>query len=465
MKWPLGSHMLASTRSKVLAAFSSVMAIALFALLLPSTAAAGPGGASTSTLQDGGVLRLHLGAADSLSFQKPDPLNPGQYLPVALGDTQSVSTSSGCKLSLNPTNNLVSFAPPFGNSPSPYAGFVSDAIGVGSNGEGNGQPCGRIDLNQQLAMRLGTGLSGKAIDYAEIDLEGKFGANVVVDGYLVNATTPCPPSSGTPATSETYNTTGSDSGPDSADGDNYRIRFPKASPDANTHGASPKTLVNCLAIRPTAGGASLEGGADGTAPCDASDPTECGGIVPFSLGGPTNLNTTDTLFHLIDADGVLNCGQTAPPQGGGTTPTNSLERLNNVDNATCTPIPYNLDSSTTNCNPLFPQCVLLQKDLLEQNAQFYWTVTWAPEGGEYMETETEFDFGFGFQKLQLCLADDGDADPYPELPPKATDSPAGSPDPDPWCVVNTATVLNTVTGQVTVTEKYFGSGDPGGARH
>ncbi len=109
--------------------------------------------------------------------------------------------------------------------------------------------------------------------------------------------------------------------------------------------------------------------------------------------------------------------------------------------------------------------MLLQKDLLGQNAQFFWTVTWAPESGEYMETETEFDFGFGFQKLQLCLADGTDAGTFPDLPPKAAGSPAGSPDPDPWCVVKTTTELNAATGLVTVTEKYFGSGDPGGARH
>jgi hypothetical protein len=32
-------------------------------------------------------------------------------------------------------------------------------------------------------------------------------------------------------------------------------------------------------------------------------------------------------------------------------------------------------------------------------------------------------------------------------------------------VVTTSTVLDPATGLVTVTEKYFGSGDPGGSRH
>src|SRR6185295_17517315 len=135
------------------------------------------------------------------------------------------------------------------------------------------------------------------------------------------------------------------------------------------------------------------------------------------------------------------------------------------------PVPYNLESSLANCTLGFNQCVLLQKDLLGQNAQFYWTVTWAPESGDYMESETEFDFGFGFQPLQLCLADDGDIDNYPELPPKNPDpdkTHPGSPDPDPWCVVTTFTELQVTgpnAGKVVVTEKYFGSGDPGGSRH
>lgn len=428
----------ASRRSKLLAAVASATAIALFALLLPAAATAGTT-ASTSALQDGGVLRLRLGAQDNLKFQPPD--GSGGY--AAATKTQSVANGQGCKIALS-GDQLVTFQPPSGNGPSPYTGFVSDGIGVGSNGEGNGQPCGRIDPGQTLTLNLGTGLSGKVIDYAEIDLELKFGATVSVTGYLVQGTTATQVGSPVP-----YSSTGSDSGPDSADGDNYRIRYPRTG----------TTTVNRLVfnIVGSTGGASLEGGADGTGPCDASD-----GCTEPSLGQSIDApaTTTDSLFHLIDADGILNCGQTANSTPVSGTPTSSLERLQNEGNATCTPIPYNLDSSVSPTN----QFVLFQKELGEQVAQFYWTVTWAPETGSYMETETQFDFGFGYQTLQLCLADGPDADPYPDLPPKAAGSPAGSPDPDPWCVVTTSTVLDPVTGLVTVTEKYFGKNDPGGKR-
>src|SRR4029450_4375331 len=69
-----------------------------------------------------------------------------------------------------------------------------------------------------------------------------------------------------------------------------------------------------------------------------------GGAPPtFSLGAQKLGGTTDTLFHLIDADGILACGDTVTQGGsGGTTPASSLERLDN-DSGSCVPIPYNLD--------------------------------------------------------------------------------------------------------------------------
>ena len=414
----------------------------MFALVLPATVASGQTSASTSTLQDAGVLRLALGAQDNLKFHEPNLAPPPTYQTVASA-TQSISTSSGCRLALSGPS-LVSFSALPSNR---FPGFFSNSIGVGGAGEGTGQPCGLIDPGQTLTMNLSTGLAGKVIDFAEIDLEMKFGGAVTVTGYLVQNGTP------TLVGSETYSSTGSDSGPDSGDGDNYRVRFPR----------SGTTAVNRLVFSVGASGSgSLEGGADGTGACDAADAAACG---TFSLG--QTLSTTDTLFHLIEVDGVLDCTtNNTATQGGDGTPSSTLTRLENVDGATCTPIPYNLDSSVDDCEDLDSlQCILLQKDLLGQNAQFFWHVVWVPEPGEYQEAETEFDYGFGFQPLQLCLEDDGDADSFPELPPKAAGSPAGSPDPDPWCVVSTSTTLDPDTGLVTVEETYFGANDPAGRRN
>jgi hypothetical protein len=441
MKLHVRSLLFRSPRSKLLAAGASFAAIALFTLILPATVASGAS-VSTSTLKDAGVLRLRLGATDLFRYE-PTPNSPTNAV------NQTVSASS-CKLNLSPAGSLVTFSPPANaaNNVSPYAGFFDDSIGVGSRNEGNGQPCGKIDPGQTLTMNLGSGLAGKMIDYAEIDLELKFGGAVTVTGYLVQGTTET--QVGLP---ETYTSTGSDSGPDSGDLDNYRVRFPR----------SGTTTVNRLVFSVgSSGSGSLEGGADGTGPCDAADAAACG---TFSLG-QSLANTTDTLFHLLEADGALDCTtNNVATQGGNGTPTSTLTRVENVGGATCTPIPYNLDSSIGECEdvPSY-QCILLQKDLLGQNAQFFWHVAWVPEPGEYQEEDTQFNYGFGYQDLQLCLADDGDLDAFPELPPKAAGAPAGAPDPDPWCVVFTSTTLDPATGLVTVEEEYYGSGDPLGKR-
>jgi hypothetical protein len=455
MKLHVRSTLFRSPRSKLLAAGASFAAIALFVLILPATVASGDTSASTSTL-DAGVLGLHLGAGtdDYFGFQ---PAGASGEYGESFTKQQSIG-AAGCKLTLA-GDALVSLSAGQ-SSGSPFPGFVSDAIGIGAKNEGTGQPCGRIDPTQKLNLGIGSGLSGKLIEYAEIDLEGKFGASVLVEGYLG--------SSATPVASEDYATSGPDSSPDSADLDNFRIRFPVAG----------TTLVDriVISIIGSTGGASLEGGSDGTNACDGVDannlPDENSlGCATFSLG--QDLGTRDTLFHLVEVDGFLDCGQTAPTQGGNGTPANTLERLENATGtpAECEPIPFNLDSSfgTEFCSTEdtnFLQCILLQKDLLGQDAQFYWTVTWAPEPGEYQESDTQFDFGNGPQDLQLCLADAA-GDGFPDLPPTASiaDPPT---DVDPWCVVETSTVLqfDPVNGEtfVVVKEKYFGSGDPAGKR-
>jgi hypothetical protein len=427
MKLQVRSMLFRSPRSKLLAAGASFAAIALFVLILPATVASGQTSGSTSTLRDAGVLRLRLGAADHFRFE-PTSGSPS---------TQSISQGSQCRLSLGSSPSLVSF---LGGPSTPYAGFVGDAIGVRASGEGTGSPCGRIDPGQILTMNLGSALADKMIDFAEIDIEGKFGAIYKIEGYVVDDL------GAKLVKSETYETSagGSDSGPDSGDGDNFRVRFPK----------SGETTVNRLvfSIVGSPGAASLEGGSDGTQPCGAAD-------CPQPSLGQT-LGTTDSLFHLTEADGVLDCGDevadTDPNDGIGLT----IQRLDNVGGGCGPLIPYSQSGSSDTgiCNPDetdFLQCIFLEKDLVDQEAQFLWTVTWAPEDGSYMETPTEFDFGTGPHALALC-AGDTDGDGFPNL--------SGT---DPWCVVNTSTDLivgGPNNGLVVVTETYFGSGDPAGKR-
>ena len=84
-------------------------------------------------------------------------------------------------------------------------------------------PCGRVDgdKGQQLHVSLtGSGLSGAIADFMELDIEAKGDVIVVADLYLRGDLV----ASGY----ELLTGTRSDSGPDSADGDNYRFRVPPA---------------------------------------------------------------------------------------------------------------------------------------------------------------------------------------------------------------------------------------------
>jgi hypothetical protein len=211
---------------------SVLVALALaFGLLLGGvTPASGQTQGQTGTLGNAGVLRLRLGSQDHFRFEPAS----------GPAGTQSISPQGACGLQLAgaPSPQLATLTPSSGS-----VGFVQDAIGVKA-GEGNGQNCGRIDGSQALTLNLGAGLDGTLIDFAEIDVELKFSATLVVTGYLVDGTDV------SQMAQSTYSSDGSDSGPDSGDGDNYRIRFPED---------GSKTTVNRLvfSLQNNIGGASL----------------------------------------------------------------------------------------------------------------------------------------------------------------------------------------------------------------
>ncbi len=97
-------------------------------------------------------------------------------------------------------------------------GLVADGLGVKINSEGNGQSCGRADGTAQvLTLALAGPVADREIDFAELDIEGKFNAQVraelYLDGVLMH-------------TEDLPTGSRSDSGPDSGDNDNYRWRLP-----------------------------------------------------------------------------------------------------------------------------------------------------------------------------------------------------------------------------------------------
>jgi len=376
-------------------------------------------------LPDGGVLRLHLGSTGS-------PKDYFKWQPTTGSDTgaitQSISPSGPCGLTPESGALVGLFAT--GGS----VGFVSDGIGVKGPGEGTGQPCGRVDAGQTLSLQLGTGLTNKALDFAEIDLEGKFGAAFTITGSL-----------GTSSKTETYATTGPDSGPDSGDGDNFRIRYP----------ISGEFLFTKLTFAVTAGAISLEGGADGTQACDSTDPFECqadGSLGETILDGPGSPTPTkDSLFHLVKFDGYLGCDQLAPSETGGGT-TVSFKRLNNIDGSSgndCLAIPYSLD--------VFAGQVDLLKDLLGEDAQFRVVITWPAKTETYPMSATTIDYdgagGAAPVALKWCLADgtNNTADGFPDLPTGPVHF---------YCIEKQEATDGLASGLVTVKETLYGQLDP-----
>jgi hypothetical protein len=365
-----------------------------------------PDGVASSALQaaDGGVVRLHLGASDYFRFDAPN--GAGGYTagaPAPITSSNCLATTSGV-MTLSPI-------PATGK-----VGLVSDSIGVKGKGEGTGQPCGRADgPDQGLVVKLAASLGGKKIDYAELDLEGKFDVVVRIDLYL-NGT-----KVGTTAQGFGVH---SDSGPDSADGDNQRSYV-----STGTGVVFDELRLSVDPSTPT-GAFSLEGGSDGTA------------AQPGGLGAL--LGTTDSLFHLVDGEGILGCNDPSVTSGGTDTPQVKLTRLSNQlgTEADCKKIPYSLIVSRGQID--------LSKDLGDQAQyipQFNIQIVWQPESATYpvaRTTQIDYHDGQGFHVVKWCNGT-----------PSAPTLPAG----ELWCLV-TQDNAAAGTGLIQVTELYYGAGDP-----
>jgi hypothetical protein len=379
-------------------------ALALAAATLPGAAAAGD--ASAAVIGGGGVVQLHLGNdGDYVKFEPPTD-SGGQSM------TQSI-TSQKC-LAKFAASSLLSLTPEPG-PPAGAVGLFDHGLGVKTSGEGAGTPCSRVDgLSQALHLSLSGPLQGALMSSAELDIEGKFGVTVVASAYAGSTQVGLAKLPTGPA---------SDSGPDSADGDNFRWLIKPDQPF--------DTLV--LSVDPTTPGGSfsLEGGADGTTP------------QPGGVGAA--LGTSDSILQLAFT-GVLDCGQSAPTVGGGTTPKVDLTR---GQNANCQKIPYLLRTDKNGV----AQSVLLQKALGTQTtANFTMTTVWQPEPAVNRLPATTIDY-------------DGPGG-NPPTPMVWCGGTTASPTPvsgQAWCLTSQHVAL-VGGGKVQLTEGYFGFGDPRWAR-
>ena len=204
-------------------------ALALLAALVPAGLAVGSH-EGDSTFGDPSVVLLTLGSVDRVTW---------------MSETQSITGRNNCSVTFG-GSDLLDFVPTAGQ-----LGFVRDGLGVKSSGDGTGEPCGRIEASdgEAISVSLGSDLDGYLMTAIDVDLELKFNASVDVifkhDGVTVATVTGF------------TGTGGTDDGPDSGDGDNYRFF---ARPTAGDNAVTFDEVV----FDPSSGAVGLEGGADGT---------------------------------------------------------------------------------------------------------------------------------------------------------------------------------------------------------
>jgi hypothetical protein len=243
-------------------------ALALVAALLPAGLAAGSHDGSSPTTGDPSVVSLALGATDQVTWMSTTP--------------QTISGRNNCTVTFGGSQLLV-FTPTGGQ-----LGLVKDGLGVKSTGDGTGEPCGRVEASdgEKISVALGSALGDYLMTAIDVDLELKFNASVTVKFYHEGTEIVAARVTGWTGSG------GSDDGPDSGDGDNFRFY---ARPTA---GGNP-ILFDKVEFVPTSGAISLEGGADGT------DPSDIDG------NGVLDADNFSKFEVARSFDGQITCGDTA----------------------------------------------------------------------------------------------------------------------------------------------------------
>jgi len=287
---------------------------------LLATAGVASGVPNESFSGEVGVLRLHLGAQDYFQF------DPGNSIDgFADGPQQDITLDSqkcdSVSLSAEPAFAALSAA-------AGKPGLVDDGFGVRITGP-QGTKCGQIDGTEKLILALGADLSGNMIDFAEIDFEIKFDADVLIEFF----DGPIESTNANKVGQQIVSCDPSDCGPDSADGDNYRELV--KDPDGDLF---DRMRFSVDAVGGPNAAASLEGGADGTLPL-------LGGFAVNHLS-----STTDSVFHIVrQFDGDLACGDTAEAtnEAGFTTAIQRIETTNPDVGDVCEQRkPYTIDATT-----------------------------------------------------------------------------------------------------------------------
>jgi hypothetical protein len=289
----------------------------------------------------------------------------------------------GCIVELDPGYpELVTLHPLRGGSPGSL-GFVSTSLGVYDGPQGTA--CGRVSQakGEALGLSLGAGLpDGNAFDYLKIDIEAKgdvvLRLDVTFDGtvesYYLTAGAGAVSDPEVPLERITDCGPLSDSGPDAGPGDNCSWEI--------------SALGTSFTITPTAGEFSFEGGGD------------------FP-----DVTANRTVIHLTEADGILDCGQsataTADPDSANISC--SLTRLD-PQLGTCTPVNYVFRTSGNTCS--------FEADPEGQQLVANLFVSYDPEiaGGNTLNIDSTYTNWPAVALSRVAFASDPNAADYP-IPP------------------------------------------------
>ena len=247
MKQHVRSTLFRSPRSKLLAAGASFAAIALFVLILPASVASGQTSASTSTLQNGRRLAPRSRRRKTASGSRcPTSDSGGSTHPSRHASTPSVGVSTA-QLSPRAGPSPASWVEPS----TAYAGLRRRCDRGRGQRRRHRSPCSGSTPDQTLTMNLGAGSPARRSTIAEIDIEGKFGGSLTIEGYFV-PTTRARRWSGHP---ETYTRQG-----------RTRARTRAIATTSASGSQRAEDPVNRLVFtrRITRRARSLEGGSDGT---------------------------------------------------------------------------------------------------------------------------------------------------------------------------------------------------------
>jgi hypothetical protein len=298
-------------------------------------------------------------------------------------------------------------------------GYGKNGIGVSGSKDKSGTRCADVDSEYGQSLEVKVGSAGGVWSAADLDIEFKGGSNLVWKAFR-----------GTTDVTTGVSVRGlpgqvADNGPDSGDGDNYRVVF-------TANGTAG--LFDRLVLTPTGNGAlSLEGGGDGTS-ASSLLPTTSASVFMAPPSGEGLL-----LCDKSDPDGVSENGVT----------------VFFTDCASESSVPYLLDRPTGSNAVTF---AVPNSATNEYRVEIEWIPEAAqlpvPKNSKVAYFRQASDGSLVEQTLDLC----GGTEDAPTVPVDYDGNMANGN--QGFCIAGQAMRLGTVAGEMIVTERLYGVGDP-----